>query len=369
MADRKKTIFFFISSKHEFFEFTKILKKINLKNQKLYLLIENSERNQNIEFNFNSNINIIFLPNIYPSKNLLKNILLKKEIIKILKNLNFCKDDLFIYFHNGSLLFFIVYLFFNKYNLKKIMFVTSNFVVPNDNSKISFKETFLLNILSYPLLNIIVYKKYFVGTVFKNTYIKQKIDYVICLKNEISFTKTKTFNIESYFVKQNKTHVNEPKYLILVVSYWINKFSSYKDTVKFLISKHGKKNVLIKDHPLSNLNDIDLINIFSIDKENIIPKQISLENYIENNQNNFKLIYGPTSAALKYASFMGLDVICYQNLFSNNLAYNKHTLEYFKFHGKVKIISKLSNNTFTYENRKIFHSVEHKLEEVFHKIL
>lgn len=369
MKYKKKAIYFLVSSNHEFFEFTKIIEKINLKNQKLYLLIENSERNQNIEFNFDSNINIIFLPNIYPSKNIIKNIFLKKEIIKILKNLSVCKEDLFIYFHNSSLLFFIVSLFFNKYNLKKIMFVTSNFVVPDDNSKISFKETFLLNILCYPLLNKMVLKKYYVGTAFKNTYIKEKIDYVICLKNEIPFTKTKKFNIESYFVKQNKTHVNEPKYLILVVSYWINKFSSYKDIIKFLISKHGKKNVLIKDHPLSNLNDIDLINIFDIDKENIIPKQISFENYIENYQNNFKLIYGPTSAALKYASFMGLDVICYQNLFSNSLAYNKHTIEYFKFHDNVKIITKLSNNTFIYENRKKFNSVEHKLEEVFHEIL
>ena len=57
MTDGKKTIFFLVSSKHELWEFTKILKKINLKNHKLYLLIENSERNQNVDLNFNSNIN------------------------------------------------------------------------------------------------------------------------------------------------------------------------------------------------------------------------------------------------------------------------------------------------------------------------
>ena len=369
MTDGKKTIFFLVSSKHELWEFTKILKKINLKNHKLYLLIENSERNQNVDLNFNSNINTIFLPNIYPSKNLVKNIFLKKEIIKILKKINLCKDDLFIFFHNSSLLFFIVSVFFNKYNLKKIMFVTSNFFIPNDNSSISLKETFFLNILCYPLIKKIIYKKYYKGTVFSNTYIMDKIDYVINLKNFTPLKKPITFNIKSFFIKKNNQSISKTKYLILVDGLWVKKFPLYLNTVKLLILKHGKKNILIKDHPLSDLNETDLSNFFHLENEAIIPKKIALEPYIYKNSNIFKIVYGPTSAALKYASFLGLDAICYQNLFSKSVHYRNHTSEYYMYHNNIKVISKILNGAFEFENKKRFDFIEHKLEDVFSKIL
>ena len=361
-------IFFLASSKHEIYEFGFILRKIDLNIHKVFLLVENSKRNQNIEFEFKNYVSLVYLPEIYPSKNFLINYIKKNKIIRELEDLPVTKNDKFLFFHNSSLLFFISSIFFNKYSLQKVMFLTSNFFIDESSSSKNLKGSFFLNILCYPLIFKRIHKINFTGTVFSNTYIKDKIDFIISLKNDSSLTKPIKFNVKSFFTQPKVIPALKKKHLILIVSQWINTFSSYRDTVLLLIGMYGKDNILVKDHPLSDLNEYDLVRLFDLDKINIIPKDVSFENYIDENFNKLQVIYGPTSAALKYSSFLGLEVVCYQNLFSKNIFYRNHTLKYFRFHNNIKIIKDLIDGSFVYEKRMKEQIDELELEDVFNII-
>ena len=132
---------------------------------------------------------------------------------------------------------------------------------------------------------------------------------------------------------------------------------------------HGIRNILLKDHPLSNLTDIELMNIFQIDKSQIISKNESFEEYIYKNINQLKLVYGPTSAALKYASFIGLKAICYQNMFNSKKNYYDYTLDYFKFHKDIEVIKELNGSSIIFVKKTEENLNEIELDDALKVIL
>jgi hypothetical protein len=362
-------IFFLLSSKHEIFEAKFILANINHSNHKVFLLIENSKRNQNLDLNFDGAINIVLLPQIYPSKRIFLNFKKRNQIIKALNELPVSEIDKFFFFHNSSLLFFITTIFFENFNIKKVMFLTSNFYIENKDSSFKLLETLFINILCFPIIKRLVFIKYYKKTFFKNTYIKDRIDFIISLKNLSKVNNIRVFNIKSFFKTPKKLFISKQKIIILIVEQWLVKFPNYKKAIFSLIELHGIRNILLKDHPLSNLTDIELMNIFQIDKSQIIPKNESFEEYIYKNINQLKLVYGPTSAALKYASFIGLKAICYQNMFNSEKNYYDYTLDYFKFHKDIELIKELNGSSFVFIKKTEENLNEIELDDALKVIL
>ena len=362
-------IFFLLSSKHEIFEAKFILANINHSNHKVFLLIENSKRNQNLDLNFDGEINIVLLPQIYPSKRIFLNFKKRNQIIKALNELPVSEIDRFFFFHNSSLLFFITTIFFENFNIKKVMFLTSNFYVENKDSSFKLLESLFINILCFPIIKRLVFIKYYKKTFFKNTYVKDRIDFIISLKNLSKVNNTKVFNIKSFFKTPKILNRSKQKIIILIDEEFLLNFPDYKKTIFSLIKLNGIRNILLKDHPLSNLTDIELMNIFQIDKSQIISKNESFEEYIYENFNQLKLVYGPTSAALKYASFIGLEAICYQNMFNTEKSYYDYTLDYFKFHKYIQVIKELNGSSFVFIKRTEENLNEIELDDALKVIL
>ena len=180
----KKRMFFLISNKHEFFEFKYLFNRIKHFNIQIFLLIENNIRNSNIEFEKDhKEIQIVHLEPINYSKNLLKSFIQKIKIKKAINLLNVKPSDFFIYFNNSSLLFFLLYSYYNKKNCKTIMLLTSGFIVPSKYSKLNILKTFKFNLLAFFI--IFRYLKYinFENSSFKNIKSNIKHDFILVLNN------------------------------------------------------------------------------------------------------------------------------------------------------------------------------------------
>ena len=352
-------LYFLISSKHEFFEFKLISNKLNFFNYKFHLLIEDNHRNEGIDLNsLSKSVKVDFLEPINYSKNLFKSFNQKKLLRIKLKKISVNKEDLFIYFHNSSLLFFYLQKFFLKRQIRTLMILSSGFYIREMDSRLNFFETIKINILSYLLTYNFIKLINFRGTIFKNIKSKYLSNFVICLNNEIipKYYIEKMWDIKSYFPNSKLIKKNNPKYLIILSSYWIDISSEYNETIKDMINKFGKNNLVLKDHPMSNYSNTELSKIYNIDEKVFINKKTSLEEYFVNNFKTIKSVIGPTSAALKYASFMNIPTYCYSNLFMDDDYINytqkyfeRHDIIYFKNKGKIqeKSQSKPQNKTNT----------------------
>ena len=153
--------------------------------------------------------------------------------------------------------------------------------------------------------------------------------------------------------------------MIILSSFWIDKYTKYNLTIRRLIDLLGKENILVKDHPMSNYSNEEIMKIYGLNSKNILDKEIDLENYIEKNLDSISSVYGPTSASLKYSSFMKIPTFCFSTIFMNeeNIRY---TEEYFKFND----ITLLKNINNTMKNDSIFDSKKlPKIEQVISYIL
>ena len=362
----KKRIFLLISNKHEYFEFRFLFNRIKDLNIQIFLLIEKNNRNSNIEYeDDHRGVTIIHLEPINYSKNLLKSYYQKLKIKKSINLLNIKSSDFFIYFNNSSLLFFLLYGFYSEKNCKTIMLLTSGFIVPSKYSKINIPQTIKLNLLAFFL--IFKFLKYvnFKNSSFKNIISNIENDFILVLNNSTELIpKSKKFQLESYFKNQKKEDLKTNKSLIILSSFWIDKYKGYNNTIKNLINKIGLRNVVVKDHPSSQITNTDLQKLYGVKRENVLDKNLDLEKYITSNLDFIKKVYGPTSAALKYSSFMNIPTYCYSSLFMNE-GDSRYTKEYFKMNNVV-ILTDLEKQTI---KKNLIFSGKHKIEDVLFKIL
>lgn len=362
----KKRMFFLISNKHEYFEFRFLFNRIKNLNIQIFLLIENNIRNSNIEYeDDHKGITIIHIEPINYSKNLLKSYFQKLKIKKSINLLNIKSSDFFIYFNNSSLLFFLLYSFYTEKNCKTIMLLTSGFIVPSKYSKINIPRTIKLNLLAFFI--IFKFLKYinFKNSSFKNIIANIKHDFILVLNNSTELLpKSQKFHIESYFKKQKKEDLNTNKSLIILSSFWIDKYKNYNNTIKNLINKLGVRNVVIKDHPSSQLTNTDLQKLYGVKRENVLDNNIDLEKYITSNLDFIKNVFGPTSAALKYSSFMNIPTYCFSSIFMNEDDL-RYTNEYFKMNNVV-ILADLEKQIM---KKNLIFSGKYKIEDVLIKIL
>ena len=327
----KKRMFFLISNKHEYFEFRYLYERIKYLNIQIFLLIENNHRNSNIDYDVNhKEVKIIPLEPINYSKNIFKSLYQKSKIKKSINSLKIKSSDFFIYFNNSSFLFFLLHRFFTKKNCITIMLLTTGYIIPNNYSKLNIFKTIELNLLSFFLVYKILKYINFENSSFKNINSNILHDYIFILNNKTELKpKFRKFQIASYFSKQNKEALQGNKSLIILSSYWIDIYKNYNYIVKAIIKKLGMDNVTIKDHPSSSYTKLDLQKLYGVNLENILDKNIDLEKYIASNLNSIKSVYGPTSAALKYSSFMGISTYCFSSIFMNE-SDCRYTNDYFK---------------------------------------
>ena len=338
-----KKIFFLVSSKHEFFEFLYIRKHID-KSHKISLLIEDNLRTTDIDLGIlDSNTESIFLPNIYYSKRIFSNILKYKNLLKKLNFLKIKKNDKFIFFYGGTLLYFLVLKYFKNKGIETVMFLTSWFYIKKGSGRLNLLQNIWINMLSYFILfkriKVLNYK----NTIYWNHRINYKIDYVICFRNDIDelLNFKKCFHISNFFHDLEVKNLKKVKYLLILSSYWESVFKDYNKSILLLINEIGLKNLLIKDHPTSPLNNSQIKLKYGLNDENILPKKISLEKFLITNRSNIKSVIGPTSAALKYSSFFGIQTICYSNLFMFEKEYKDYSKEYF-LHNSIHMINNVS---------------------------
>tara|TARA_B100001059_G_scaffold51041_1_gene44472 strand:+ start:3389 stop:4486 length:1098 start_codon:yes stop_codon:yes gene_type:complete len=345
----KKRIFFLVLTKHEFYEVIQIIKNLNLEKYILTILIEDNSRNKDLDLNaIPKNINIILVESINYSKNIFKSILQKKKIIDLFKKLKLNNKDLFIYFYNSSLLFFLLQNIFKNKDCKNLMLLTSGFCIPRKEAKIDVLKTIQINLLGFPIIYKSLQYSKFQNTVFKNIKSKDNVDYIVTLNNHCEIvSKINSWDIQSYFPKKDFENKTQDKHLIILSSFWIDKYSKYNLTIKKLIDLLGRKNILVKDHSMSDYSNKEIMQLYDITSKSILNKEISLENYIEKNLDSISSVYGPTSASLKYSSFMGIPTYCFSSIFMDKENI-KYTEEYFKFNN-VTILKNLNNNT--YEDR------------------
>ena len=355
----KKRIFFLVLSKHEFYEVTQIIKSLNVDKYSLTVIIEDNLRNRDLDLKEISNsIKIVKVESINYSKNIFKSIVQKKRIIGLLKKFKLDSKDLFIYFYNSSLLFFLLQNIFKNKDCKDLMLLTSGFCIPRKESKIDILKTIEINLLGFPIICKPLQYSKFQNTVFKNIKSNDNVDYIVTLYNHCEIeSKINSWDIQSYFPKKDFENKTQDKYLIILSSFWIEKYSKYNLTIRKLIDLLGIENILVKDHPMSNYSNEEIMKLYDLNSTNILDKKIDLEDYIEKNLDSISSVYGPTSASLKYSSFMRIPTFCFSTMFMNeeNIRY---TEEYFKFND-ITILKNINN---TMNNDSIINSK--KLPEI-----
>ena len=166
-----------------------------------------------------------------------------------------------------------------------------------------------------------------------------------------------------------KKTILEEKHLLILSSYWESIFSDYNKIIIRLINEIGLENLLIKDHPTSPLNGTQIKSKYGINDYNIISKNISLENYLIDNKRKIKTVLGPTSAALKYSSFLEINSFCYSNLFMSQKHYKDYSNEYFQLNN-IKMLKSISEFKKSKNLKfKIIKKREKSLISVFKEIL
>ncbi len=340
----KKRIFFLVLSKHEFYEVTQIIKSLNVDKYSLTVLIEDNLRNRDLDLKEISNsIEIIKVESINYSKNIFKSIIQKKKIIDLFKKLRLNNKDLFIYFYNSSLLFFLLQNIFKNKDCKDLMLLTSGFCIPRKEAKIDVLKTIEINLLGFPIIYKSLRYSKFQNTIFKNIKSNDTFDYIATLNNNCEIPpKINGWNIESYFPKKDFENKTQNKHLMILSSFWIDKYPEYNLIIRELIDLLGRDNILVKDHPMSNYSNEEIMKLYDLNSTNILDKKIDLEDYIEKNLDSISSVYGPTSASLKYSSFMRIPTFCFSSIFMDKENI-KYTQEYFKFND-ITILKNLNNN-------------------------